>query len=194
MAARNLHEDMYTYRKYCDELDDGNRYEIIDGVPYLMAVPFRQHQRILGRFHARLHNFLEGKPCEVFLSPFDVRLAIYGEIGDDVINVVQPDILVYSDEDKHDERGGIAAPDIAIEILSPSSAKNDKYRKFNLYEKACVKEYWIVDGANEVIEIFVLEGEKFTIKAVLQTEDVITSTVLEGLEIKVSDIFADTFV
>ena len=118
-------------------------------------------------------------------------MAIYGEIGDDVINVVQPDILVYCDEDKHDEKGGIAAPDIVIEILSQSTMKNDKYRKFNLYEKAGVKEYWIVDGANEVIEIFVLENEKFARKAVLQSEDVITTSVLEGLEIKVSDIFVD---
>ena len=190
-AVKNLYEDMYTYKRYCDEFDDDNRYEIIDGVPYLMAAPFRQHQRILGKIYGRLFNYLHGKQCEVFVAPFDVRLAIYGEIGDSVINVVQPDLMVYCDESKHDERGGIAAPDIVIEILSPSSAKNDKYRKFNLYEKAGVREYWIVDGANELIEIFVLENEKFVRKSILQAEDVITSTVLEGLEIKVSEIFAD---
>ena len=192
-AARNLHEDMYTYRRYCEELDDGNRYEIIDGVPYMMAAPFRRHQRILGDIYFRLRTFLQGKTCEVFVAPFDVRLAIYGEIGDDVINVVQPDIMVYCDESKHDERGGNDAPDIVIEILSPSSAKNDRNRKFNLYEKACVKEYWIVDGANKTIEIFALENGKFALKELLLTEDTITSSVLEGLEIKASDIFADTF-
>ena len=190
-AVRNLHEDMYTYRKYCEMDDDGNRYEIIDGVPYLMAAPFRQHQRILGDIYFRLRMFLQGKSCDVYLSPLDVRLAIYGEVGDDVVNVVQPDVMVFCDRNKLDDKGAIAAPDIAIEILSPSSLQNDRYRKFNLYEKAGVREYWIVDGANFGIEIFVLENEKFVRKAVLQVEDVITSSVLEGLEIKVSDIFTD---
>ena len=190
-AVRNLYEDIYTYRRYCEELDDGNRYEIIDGVPYLMAAPFDQHQAILGEIYLRLRIFLRGKKCVVRLSPYDVRLAIYGEIGDNVINVVQPDISVFCDKNKMDKKGGVAAPDVAIEILSPSSVTNDRYRKFNLYEKAGVREYWIVDGANEAIEIFVLENEKFAHKAVLQVEDVITSSVLEGLEIKVSDVFAD---
>ena len=191
-AAMNLHVDMYTYRRYCEELDDGNRYEILDGVPFLMAAPFRRHQDILGEIYARLHNYLQGRKCKVYLSPFDVRLAIYGEVGDEAINVVQPDLMVFCDRDKLDEKGAIAAPDIAIEILSPSSITNDKYRKYNLYEKAGVKEYWIVDGANMGVEIFVLENERFVRKAVLQVEDVITSSVLESLEIKVSDIFADT--
>ena len=188
-ALRNYHEEMYTYQRYCDELDDGNRYEIIDGVPYLMAAPTRRHQKILGTIHARLFNYLQGKPCEVYLSPFDVRLAVYGETRDNEINVVQPDVMVFCDESKLDDKGGIAAPDIAIEILSPSSAKNDRYRKFNLYEKAGVREYWIVDGANETIEVLVLKAGKFTLGAFLQANDIITSTVLEGLEISMADVF-----
>ena len=192
-AARNLYEKMYTYRMYCEMEDDGNRYEIIDGVPYLMAAPSRRHQKALGEIAFRMRLFLQGKPCEVYMSPFDVRLAIYGEVGDDVINVVQPDVMVFCSEDKLDERGAIAAPDIAIEILSPSSAKNDRYRKFNLYEKADVREYWIVDAANEAVEVFVNEGGKFALKAFLQNDDIITSSVLENLEIKVSDVFALPF-
>ena len=192
MAARNQHEDMYTYRRYCEELGDGNRYEIIDGVPYLMAAPFDQHQAILGEIYLRLRIFLQGKKCVVRLSPYDVRLAIYGEIGDNVINVVQPDISVFCDRSKMDKKGGIAAPDVAIEVLSPSSIQNDRYRKYNLYEKAGVREYWIVDGANEAIEIFVAEKGKFKLRDLLLEKDVITSSVLEGLEIKVSDIFVDT--
>ena len=192
-AVRNLYEDMYTYRRYCEELDDSNRYEIIEGVPYLMAAPSDRHQAILGEIFARLHVFLRGKKCIVRISPYDVRLAIYGEFGDDVINVVQPDISVFCDKNKMDEKGGISAPDIAIEILSPSSAKNDRYRKLNLYEKAGVREYWIVDGANKTIEIFVLDNGKFVLKDFLLHEDTLTSSVLEGLEFKLSDIFLDTF-
>ena len=190
-AARNLHEDMYTYLRYCEELDDGNRYEIIDGVPYMMAAPAEQHQAILGEIFARLHTFLQGRKCVVRLSPYDVRLAVYGEDIEDVINVVQPDISVFCDKKKIDEKGGVAAPDIAIEILSPSSIQNDRYRKFRLYEKAGVREYWIVDGANRTVEIFVLEKKKLKLRSVLLDDGIITSTVLKGLEINISDIFAD---
>ena len=184
---------MYTYRRYCEELDDGNRYEIIDGVPYMMAAPVDQHQAILGEIHFRLRIFLQGNKCVVRLSPYDVRLAIYGEDIDNVINVVQPDLSVFCDKKKMDEKGGIAAPDIAIEILSPSSMQNDRYRKFNLYEKAGVREYWIVDGAHRTVEIFVPVNGKFKLEALLLDGGIITSSVLDGLKINVSDIFADAF-
>ena len=192
-AAKNLDEHMYTYRAYCEMPDDGNRYEIIDGVPYMMAAPTRQHQDVLRELAVILRNYLRGKKCAVYFSPFDVRLAIYGEIGDEVINVVQPDLMVFCDRNKLDEKGAIAAPDIAIEILSPSSAKNDRYRKFSLYEKAGVREYWIVDGANKTVEVLANHDGKFALWAFLQIDDVITSSVLEGLEIKMSDVFADPF-
>ena len=190
-AVRNLYEDMYTYRRYVEMEDDGKRYEIIDGVPYMMAAPSVQHQRISGTLYEKFRNFLLGKPCEVFYSPLDVRLAIYGEIGDEVINVVQPDLMVFCDSSKLDEKGAIAAPDIVIEIISPSSAKNDRYRKFNLYEKAGVREYWIVDGSNKTIEVFVLEEGKFAIKTVLHNDDVLTSSVLKELKLIVSEIFSE---
>ena len=188
-TARSLHEGNYTYRMYCEMDDDGIRYEIIDGVPYAMAAPTRKHQSALGEFHAKLHNYLQGKKCEVYLSPFDVRIAIYGETIDDAINVVQPDVMVFCDPDRLDDKGAVAAPDIAIEILSPSSVQNDRYRKFNLYEKAGVKEYWIVDTAHETVEIFLNDNGKFVLQAIMQNDDVITSSVLEGLEIRVKDVF-----
>ena len=192
-AARNLFEQRYTYRMYCEMEDDGNRYEIIDGVPHMMAAPSLQHQRIIGDIFLRLRSFLHGKKCEVYFAPLDVRLAIYGEAGDDVINVVQPDVMVFCDPKKLDDNGAIAAPDIAIEVISPASAKNDRYRKFNLYEKAGVREYWIVDGAHEAVEIYVNENGKFIRYAFLQNEDVITSTIIKDLEIKASEIFVRPF-
>ena len=192
-AARSFHEQMYTYRDYCEMDDDGIRYEIIEGVPYAMAAPSRQHQDVLREISVRLSTFLQGRKCVVYMSPFDVRLAIYGEIGDDVINVVQPDVMVFCDSSKLDDKGAIAAPEIAIEILSPYSAKNDRYRKFNLYEKSGVQEYWIVDLAHKSVEIFVNDNGRFSLRAFLQMNDLITSTVFDDLEIKVSDIFARPF-
>ena len=71
--------------------------------------------------------------------------------------------------------------------------KNDRYRKFNLYEKAGVREYWIVDGTHEAVEIYLNDSGKFTLKAFLQNDDVITSKLLKDLEIKVSDVFVRPF-
>ena len=192
-AEKNFYEQMYTYRMYCEMLDDENRYEIIDGVPYMMAAPSRRHQDVLREIFLRLGIFLQGKKCTVYMSPFDVRLAIYGEIDDETINIVQPDIMVFCDRSKLDDKGAIAAPDIAIEILSPATAKNDRYRKFILYEKAGVKEYWIVDMIYEAVEIFFNDNGKFRLHELLQNGDIITSSVLEGLEIKVPDIFTQPF-
>ena len=189
-AARKLEDLIYTYKMYCEMPDDGNRYEIIDGVPYAMAAPGRRHQTVLREIFGRLFNYLQGKPCEVFVAPFDIRLALYGEPEDEEINVVQPDIVVFCDENKVDEKGGKGAPDIAIEILSPSSARNDRYRKHSIYEKAGVREYWIVDAANRTVEVFVLQDGKFALSALLQESDILTSTVLEGLEISLSDVLA----
>ena len=73
-AARNLYDKMYTYRTYCEMDDDGIRYEIIDGVPHMMAAPSSQHQKTLGVVYGLLFNFLQGKPCVVFLSPLDVKV------------------------------------------------------------------------------------------------------------------------
>ena len=188
-AALKTDDYMYTYKMYCEMPDDGKRYEIIDGVPYMMAAPSRQHQAVQREIFGRLYVFLQGKPCEVFVAPFDVRLSLYRDFGDDAINVVQPDVMVFCDQSRLDEKGGTGAPDIAVEILSPSSAMNDRHRKFSLYERAEVKEYWIVDGANKTVEVFVLHEGKLNLHAFLLPGDRLASTVLSGFEFDVSSIF-----
>ena len=191
MAARKLEEPAYTYKMYCEMPDDGNRYEIIEGVPHMMAAPSNRHQAALGELFAKFHSSLQGKKCIVRLSPFDVRLSLYQDIGDNAINVVQPDLMVFCDRSMLDEKGAIGPPDIAVEILSPSSAKNDRYRKFKLYERAGVKEYWIVDVAHNTVEVFALQDGKFSLSALYHSGDCITSTVLEGLEIDVDAVIVD---
>ena len=191
LALRKEDTRVWTYRDYYNIPDDGNRYEIIDGELFMMAAPNRQHQGIISELVTRFSNYLRGKPCRVFPSPFDVRLAIYGEKGDDVINVVQPDVLVYCSRDKVDKKGGIAAPEIAIEVLSPWSKNMDRQRKLKLYEKAGVKEYWIVDGDNESVEVYVHNGVKFGPKTYYNISSIVTSTVFSDFEVSVSDIFFD---
>jgi len=181
-------EDYYTYADYAGwELEKHERYELIDGVPYLMAAPSVLHQRVSGRLSFALFDFLEHKPCQVFFAPFDVCL--YGE-GDDDDSVVQPDIIVVCDESKLDDKRCNGAPDIAVEIISPSSDKFDRVKKFRKYEHAGVREYWIVDPAGYSAEINVLENGKYK-TAKYGGNDVIKSSVLNGFEIGVSDIFEE---
>ena len=152
-----------TYRDYVEIPDDGNRWEIIEGIFYKMARPNTNHQLTLGSLASMFHMCLRGnKQCRVFMAPLDVRIPLYNENHpDDAINVVQPDIMIFCDRNKTDEKGGIASPDLVVEVISPSSKKQDRQRKFQLYERAGVKEYWIVEPVYEEVEIYRLVEGKF---------------------------------
>ena len=127
---------------------------MLDGVPCNMTpAPSRQHQRVLGKLFRQIDEFLEGKECEAYLAPFDVRLADPEQSDEDVHTVVQPDLLVVCDQEKLDDQGCVGAPDFIIEILSPATAARDQVDKAELYEKSGVKEYWTVHPVDQVIQI-----------------------------------------
>jgi len=182
-----------TYNDYLNLPDDGKRKELIDGKLFLMASPSHRHQEVLGELFSILHAFLRDKKCKSFMAPYDVRLPIYNENDGDVINVVQPDIVIYCNKNNVDEKGGKSAPEIIIEILSPSTAKTDRITKYRLYEAAKVKEYWIVDIDNEFIEIHVHNGIKFVSPVHYLGEDTIKTPVLDSFAVKASQIFPETF-
>ena len=145
---------------YADLLkfDDDKRYELIDGVPYLMASPSVAHQRVLLEIAKQIGDYLEGKKCEVFISPLDVKLS--GAIdNNEEFNVVQPDIMVVCDKDKITEKNIVGAPDLAIEILSPSNIRHDRMRKLKLYQKFGVREYWMVSIEEQNIMVLTLSEE-----------------------------------
>lgn len=132
-----MKEKRYTYKDYCT-WNDSKRYELIDGIAYVMAAPTLRHQEICGRMCNRISSYLEGKHCKVFASPIDVRLNFHKE--DDT--VVQPDIIVVCDFDKlSDGKAVKGAPDFIIEILSPATSKKDRVFKRRKYEQAGVKEF-----------------------------------------------------
>jgi Uma2 family endonuclease len=134
----------YTYADYLTWLDDRRR-ELIDGVIFdlISALPVI-HAKVSGWIFNKVYNAIrrrKGK-CQVFHAPFDVRLPENGETAYDRINtVVQPDICVVCDPGKLDERGCVGAPDLIMEVQSPSTAKLDLNEKFNLYEKSGMKKY-----------------------------------------------------
>lgn len=127
----------------------------------MSPAPLRAHQRISRRLTTRIDNYLEGKKCEVYNAPFEVRLPRKQVSADEKIyTVVQPDICIICDPTKLDRRGCIGAPDTIIEILSQGNLDRDVRQKFSLYEEHGVPEYWIVaPGSMQTITVYRLSDE-----------------------------------
>lgn len=176
----------FTYADYL-ALPDDKRWEVIDGISYAMGAPTVKHQRILVKLALRFGHYLDEKSCDVFIAPIDVRLNDHS----DEDPFIQPDLLVVCDKNKVGERIIKGAPDLMIEILSPSTAHRDRTVKRELYQKYGVKEYWIVDPISESITIHLLnELEKYEGKR-YEKNEIIQIHVLKDLRIKVSDVFTD---
>ena len=176
----------YTYTDYAG-WDTDDRYELIDGVPYLMSPgPNRKHQEISGELYGQLRDFLKGKPCKVYHAPFDVRLDVAGLDN----TVVQPDIMVICDHSKLGKASCDGAPDLVVEILSPSTSSRDKLLKFNKYLQSGVREYWIVDPDSKTLSAHVLENGKY-ITGAFGDEDTVPVKVLPGCRINLHDVFAE---
>ena len=145
-TARKI--EPYTYQDY-QKLPEGERVEIIDGVVYDMSPsPTVKHQKIVMAFAAKVYGFFKGKECTPFVAPMDVVL--------DDINVVEPDVFVVCDKSKITEANIKGAPDLIIEVLSPSNSVKDRRVKKNLYQTHGVKEYLIVSPMEETVERFFL--------------------------------------
>lgn len=141
-----------TYSKFINMYEKTDkRYEYIDGKVWLMGAPAEEHQRVIGNLYFILRNYLTGKSCRVYLAPLDVYL---GSRSTDR-NVVQPDLLVVCNMNKFNEKGRyIGAPCVAVEVLSPSNRRHDLIRKMDLYLRSGVEEYWTIDPANRLINIY----------------------------------------
>ena len=184
-------DQRYTYSDYLLWTDDRERWELINGVPFDMSpAPCRKHQEISGLLFRSIGNYLEGKDCSVYTAPFDVRLPGGFKADEDIETVVQPDISVFCDESKLDDRGGNGAPDLVIEILSPSTAGKDLKEKFFLYERSGVREYWVVDPGNETLTVFLLDKKgQFARGRVYAGEDLLKVGIFDDLEIKMDELF-----
>jgi len=182
----------YTYADYLT-WDDDERWEIIEGVVYDMGpAPLREHQRIAAIIFNELYNFLKGRKCEVYFAPFDVRFEENNESSEEEIEtVVQPDIVVICDDKKLNKKGCLGAPDLVVEILSPSTAYKDETEKLKLYEKHGVKEYWIVNPEANYMMIYHRVDNKYGKPDYLMDDDIIESSVLKGFSVNCREIFAD---
>jgi Uma2 family endonuclease len=176
------------YYTYADilEWDEDVRAEIIDGELYMMSPPVRFHQGILMELILQFGNFLRGKPCKVYPAPFGVRLFPQDDQSDDTY--VEPDIVVVCDSSKLDDRGCNGAPDLVIEILSPTTARYDRVVKFQKYLEAGVREYWMVAPEEKTVQVYILSNDQYVTKTYDETSDV-PVTVLPGCIIALPLVF-----
>jgi Uma2 family endonuclease len=182
-------ERRFTYSDYKDwELAVGERYELIYGEAFAMAGPNTRHQAVLVELSSQFRVYLRGKPCQVFPAPYDVRLFYDEDESDDT--VVQPDIMVVCDKNKIGPEGCRGAPDLVIEILSPSNTAIEMERKFSLYQEAGVREYWIVDSKNNTIRVHCFQDTAVLTKTYKSPETVPVS-VLPGFSITLEPVFAE---
>jgi Uma2 family endonuclease len=183
-------ERQYTYADYLTWPED-ERWEIIDGVPYMQAAPSPTHQLISGELYRQFANYLQGKPCKAYPAPFCVRLTKDVEKqNEDIKKVVEPDITIVCDKSKIDEKGCNGTPDLIIEVMSPASIKHDRITKFNKYEKAGVGEYWIVEPEGKLISVFTLQSNNRYGRPEIYTEDEkITVFIFPDLIIYLSVVF-----
>ena len=181
----------YTYADYV-KWQFKERLELIRGKIFRMSLaPNTIHQQILIKIGAEFYNFLKGKTCSVFVAPFDVRLPVKNKKKDnEIFTVVQPDVCIVCDESKIDERGCCGAPDLVIEILSPGNSKKEVRLKFELYQEAGVKEYWIVNPEEQNLVVFILnDKDEYENIKMYAGGDVLTTAILPDYSINVNKIF-----
>ena len=188
MSLRDNKEEYpkkYTYEEWL-ELDNNEDTELIDGIVYMRygsgkhSGPSTRHQRISKRIVFTLEIFLQGKTCELF---YDLSVKLNKN------TIVRPDISVICDLDKLDDRGYNGAPDLIVEILSPSNMATDVWTKYNKYLLAGVKEYWIVDPIKNLVTVHILQNGEYS-ATLYSDKDIIQVTVLPGCDIDLSVIFA----
>lgn len=185
-----LDDRRYTYADYLT-WPEGERVELVDGLVHPLPPSSSPiHQEVLGRLGAAFYTFLKGRDCHVYFAPFDVRLPKGNEPDDKTDTVVQPDLSIICDPSKLDEQGCRGAPDLVAEVISPSTLKYDLTVKKRLYERAGVKEYWMVYPQEGIVMVYKLQenghyddGEAYGKKSVIPVG------LFPGWELVLADIF-----
>jgi len=182
MTTATTQRRKLTYEDYCNAPDDA-RYELIDGELIVAPAPNMEHQRSSRRLTYRIERLLMDTGLgEVFHAPFDVVLSQN--------DTVQPDLAFVSNERAHIITAANiqGAPDLAIEILSPSTAERDKTVKRELYARHGVREYWLVDTIARTISQLLLRGAEFELAGVFGPGETLTSPTLGGFQLDPADV------
>ncbi len=168
-SAAQEKDKLYTYKDYCS-WDTNEKYELFDGVAVMQARPSVVHQDIEGALIEQLRLYLRGKQCRVY-NEVEVLLPNKEQKADDVRKVFVPDIIVVCEPEKIKKQHCFGAPTVVMEIVSPSTAKNDVLLKLNIYQNAGVPEYWIVFPNEGNVMVYLLKGGFYQIAALYTKED-----------------------
>jgi Uma2 family endonuclease len=173
-----------TYAQYCLLPEDGKQYEVIDGELFMTPAPRPKHQKIVVRLTEELSRFVRAnKLGEVFVAPTDVLL--------DEHTILQPDVLFIRKDRlgivKEDAIEG--APDLVVEVLSPSTFYKDLRKKMTAYAQFGVQEYWIVDPETESIEICARRDDKLQSARKFSSDEAVESALLPGFRLRVKEVF-----
>ena len=178
----------WTYADYKEwEFKPDERFELINGIAYALAAPNTGHQLILSSLHGEFYHLCKGKKCKAIPAPFAVRLFYAADESDNT--VVQPDLVVVCDPEKLGSEGCRGAPDLVVEILSPSTTAIKMHRKLNLYWDAGVGEYWVIDPEEKLIEVYRLTEGRYHAQ-ILRNDDILEPGLFPGLEINLKALFA----
>jgi Uma2 family endonuclease len=191
MSVRKRDTDHHTYADY---LVWSRTYgdELIDGTAYVREPPSptEVHQEIAGELYYQIAGALEGRSARVYIAPLDVRLPKSTEEDDLVDTVVQPDVFIVCDRRKMDTRGGRGAPDWLAEVLSPSTAGHDQAVKLPAYERAGVREVWLIHPIDRTVAIYKLEAGCYGRAAIVELEGKTELTAVPGVTIDWDRMFA----
>ena len=176
----------YTYADYL-RMELKGRWELIKGFLRKMSAPQDPHQGATGKLFANLYVHLKGRPCVVRVAPYDVRP--FGASDDADATVVQPDVCVICNKNKLTVKGCVGAPDLCIEVLSPSTGSHDRLTKTAIYEQAGVREYWIVDLKRERIDQRALRADgMYPLPTLYRRGDTVESAVVTGFRVSVNEL------
>ncbi|TVQ21212.1 MAG: Uma2 family endonuclease [Spirochaetaceae bacterium] len=187
---------LFTYKDYRSWPAD-ERWELIQGIAYNMSpAPARRHQGILSELSVAFGVHFRDGSCKVYVAPFDVLLPDQAQSVDESDTVVQPDLVVVCDSSKLTRQGCTGAPDFVAEILSPATAFKDMEDKLRVYERHGVREYWIINPANDTLMVYSTvpaTGPEHTVgyhKPVLYTAgDCVSPRIFPGLSIDLTRLF-----
>ena len=171
-----------TYEDYAQTPDD-ERWELIDGELIMSPSPKEAHQRTQIRVGSRMFTFTEDRDLGQVYVEFDVVLSD--------TDTVRPDVIFVSRERSHiiTEDNVQGAPDLVVEIRSPSTARQDWTTKRDLYERHGVKEYWLVDPEAATVAVLLLDGGELKVAGVYSIGDTLTSAVMGGFSVALADVF-----
>ena len=167
--------------------EDGRRYELYDGEVFEIPSPIPLHQMISARLHLALADYVRAHGGVVLYAPLDIVLTDF--------DVVQPDLLLFTRERQHlvnPRRVTRDAPDLAIEILSPSTSANDRGRKLRLLARHRVREYWLVDPDAPAVEVYSLTGGRLAPASTARAADRLQSRLLPELALRPADLVPES--